>query len=135
MVEITLKQIRDKIEAINFEKYNIGITQRPDHKLIKKFMEWFEFENVGTPLLAMDSNYIFALTTEYLFWWDDCEGYGCLSIDDVKLVADEDLDGVFASDKDDTYGGFIVDDDIVGGKKMRFVKDMNDLINFMVGGK
>ena len=68
----------------------------------------------------------------HVIWWDDCEGYGYLPIDNVKLVGDEDLDGIFASDKDDTCGGFIVDDDLSGNEKMWFIEDMNELINFII---
>ena len=100
-------------------------------RLIKKFSDWFELSSIGTPLSSMDSSYQFLLTTKYLFWRDDCNGYGYLPINNVKLVGGADLDGVFASNKDDTYGGFIVDDDLSGNEKMWFIEDMNQLISFI----
>ena len=125
-------KIKQFIRSKNFSQYVEAITDVPSSKLIKKFSDWFEMSSIGNPLLSLDSTYQFLLTTEYLFWWDDCEGYGYLPIDNVKLVEDKDLDGVFASAKDDTYGGFIVDDDITVNEKMYFIEDMNELINYVV---
>ena len=81
--------------------------------------------------MSLDSSYQFLLTTEYLFWKDDCEGFGYLPIDDLIFIGDEEFDGVFAVNKEDSYGGFIVDDDVEGPEKMHFIKDLNQLIEFI----
>ena len=127
-----LALIVEKTKSTNFAKYCKEITETPTPMLIKKFSDWFELSSIGIPLLAIDSSYQFWLTAEYLFWWDDCEDYGYLPINDVKLVGDADLDGISASDKDDTCGGFIVDDDITGNERICFIEDMNELINFII---
>ena len=87
------------------------------------------------------------LTTEYLFWWDDCEGYGCLPLEHVEFYAGEDdFDGVYVMDKDwdnkggfiiddDNKGGFIIDDDITHSEKKPFIEDMTRLITYILRQK
>lgn len=83
--------------------------------------------------MSLDSSYKFLLTTEYIFWWDDCEGYGYFSIDNVKFHGDDEFEGIFATDKSESedLGGFIIDEDIPLHMQPDFADDMNSVVNYI----
>ena len=131
-----VQNIKQYIQSIDFSRYCDQITQNPTNKIINKFGNWFTLD-IGTPLLSLDSTYQFLLTTEYLFWWDDCEGYGYLPLEHVEFyTGEDDFDGVYVMDKDwDNKGCFIIDDDITHAEKKPFIEDMTRLITYILRQK
>ena len=128
-----IQKISRHIASLDFSQYADGIKTTPDRAFIEEFLNHFELASVGTPLLSNDANCKFLLTTEYLFWWDDCVEYNYHPINDVLIYYDEMFGTVAVSKKsDDTYMGAIADDDVPEDKCDEFAEAMQSLIDMIL---